>query len=313
MGPGRDGMGHKLGCWAGGAIEPHPRPSMNTSGATPGPWGTSAFLILNADGKRFCNEAMAQLSGAALIRQPLGIVTAITDANFMKTIQGAGLDHGAPNWGYPAIMDTMEADMQNVQPGPEGGIVTSIGIINVGESTYPIDFASIGGGGDEEEAPADEGGEEEAPAAGPFASGPNVWRGDTLEELLGYLGYSGEALQTALASIERYNELCAAGKDEDYDKDVPLMIPVNTPPFYGAVSQNGGTSSAGLVTLAGLLTDDQMNVMKADRSGPIKGLYAAGNTLGARYGMGYATPSAGNSMGMAMTHGRVVGKIMAAL
>ena len=53
--------------------------------------------------------------------------------------------------------------------------------------------------------------------------------------------------------------------------------------------------------------------MKADRSSPIKGLYAAGNTLGQRYGTGYSTPSAGNSMGMAMTHGRVAGKIIAAL
>lgn len=52
--------------------------------------------------------------------------------------------------------------------------------------------------------------------------------------------------------------------------------------------------------------------MRADRSGTIKGLYAAGNCLGQRYGVGYSTPSAGNSIGMAMTHGRVAGKIMAA-
>ncbi|MDR1358055.1 MAG: FAD-binding protein [Coriobacteriales bacterium] len=309
-GPGRDGMGHKLGCWAGGAIEPHPRPSMNTMGGTPGPWGTSAFLTLNNSGKRFMNEAMAQLSSSACLRQPLGLIASITDANFMRTVQGAGLDHGAPNWGYPPIMDTMEADMKNVQPGPEGGIVTSIGIINVGESTYPISF---GAPADDEEAPADEGGEEEPAPAGPFAAGPNVWAANTLEELLGYLGYSGVALQTALQNIERYNELCAKGHDDDFNKDDPLMIPINTAPFYGSVTQNAGTTSAGLVTLAGLLTDDQLNVMKADRSGPIKGLYAAGNTLGQRYGMGYSTPSAGNSMGMAMTHGRVAGKIMAAL
>jgi succinate dehydrogenase/fumarate reductase flavoprotein subunit len=65
--------------------------------------------------------------------------------------------------------------------------------------------------------------------------------------------------------------------------------------------------------LAGLLTDKSLNVMKVDRSTSIKGLYAAGNCLGQRYGMGYSTPSAGNSMGMAMTHGREVGKIIASL
>ena len=53
--------------------------------------------------------------------------------------------------------------------------------------------------------------------------------------------------------------------------------------------------------------------MKLDRSEPIKGLYAPGDTVGQRYGMAYATPSAGNSMGMAMTHGYMAGKIMAAL
>ena len=91
------------------------------------------------------------------------------------------------------------------------------------------------------------------------------------------------------------------------------MIPVETAPFYVSVSQNDGSVSTGLVTLAGLITDENLNVMKADRSAPIKGLYAAGNTLGQRYGMAYATPSAGNSIGMAMTHGYMAGKIMAAL
>lgn len=298
MGMGRDGMGHKLGCWAGGAMEPHPRPSMNTMGGTPGPWGTAAFLTLNKHGKRFSNEAMAQLSSSACLRQPLGIIAAITDSNFMETIQKAGLDHGAPNWGHPATLAKMEEDMHKVAVGPDGGEVTSIGIISVGEinSHNP------------------DGGEEEGGAGGPMGGGgPNVWAADTLEELLGYLGYSGEELKVALAEIEHYNELCKSGVDSDFDKDPDLMIPIEKAPFYGAVSDNGGTTSPGLVTLAGLLTDENLNVMKADRSDTIKGLYAAGNTLGQRYGIGYSTPSAGNSIGMAMTHGYMAGKIMAAL
>jgi succinate dehydrogenase/fumarate reductase flavoprotein subunit len=285
IGMGRDGMGHKLGCWAGGAIEPHPRPSMNTMGGTPGPWGTSAFLTLNANGKRFMNEAMAQLSGSACGRQPLGIITAITDANFMDTVRGAGLDHGAPNWGHPKTLETMEQEMLAMKSGAEGAIITQVGIINLAEIK--------GGWG------------------APMATEPNVWRADTLDELLGYLGYDGEALTTALEEIKRYNELCKNMKDDDFDKDPSLMFPIEKAPFYGAVTTNTGTTSPGLVTLTGLLTDDQLNVMKADRSGPIKGLYAAGNTLGQRYGVGYSTPSAGNSMGMAMTHGRMAGKIIA--
>lgn len=292
-GGGRNGMGIKLGCWAGGAIEPHPRPSMNMSSGTPGPWGTSPFLVLNAKGKRFMNESMAQLGGAAALRQPLGIYATITDANYMTGVQGAGLDHGAPNWGFPQGIEAMQEAMTAIAPGPEGGPVPGIGIAGVNEiNTHN-------------------------PNAEPYGSEgkrmSTVYAAETLEELLGYLGYEGDAIQTALDEIAHYNELCYAGADTDFNKQADLMIPIETPPFYGAAAENTGRTSTGLVTLAGLLTDENLNVMKADRSEPIKGLYAAGNCLGQRYGMAYATPSAGNSMGMAMTHGYMAGKIMAAL
>lgn len=292
-GGGRDGMGIKLGCWAGGAIEPHPRPSMNMSSGTPGPWGTSPFLVLNAKGKRFMNESMAQLGGAAALRQPLGIYATITDANYMLGVQGAGLDHGAPNWGFPQGIEAMQEAMAAIVPGPEGGSVPGIGIAGVNEINTHNPNAE--------------------PNGSERKMGSTVYAAETLEELLGYLGYEGDALQTALDEIAHYNELCYAGADTDFDKQPDLMIPIETPPFYGAASENTGRTSTGLVTLAGLLTDENLNVMKADRSEPIKGLYAAGNCLGQRYGMAYATPSAGNSMGMAMTHGYMAGKIMAAL
>ena len=133
---------------------------------------------------------------------------------------------------------------------------------------------------------------------------------DTLEELAEKTGLPYDTMK---AEIERYNELCHAGADTDFGKDASVMFPVEKAPFYGSVSENTGIANAGLVTLAVLLTDENLNVMRADRSGTIKGLYAAGNCLGQRYGVGYSTPSAGNSIGMAMTHGRVAGKIMAAL
>lgn len=294
FGGGRDGMGHKLGCWAGGAMEPHPRPSMNTMGGTPGPWGSSGFLTLNCKGKRFMNEAMAQLASSAVLHQPLGIVAAITDANYMQTVQGAGLDHGAPNWGFPSGIAGMQEDMAQIVAGPEGGSVRGIGIAGVNEiNTHNPNAEPFG-------------------MKGP-GMGSIVYKANTLEELLGYLGYEGAALQTALAEVKHYNELCHAGRDAEFGKDDELMIPIETAPFYGSKSENDGSVRVGLVTLAGLLTDENLNVMKADRTAPIRGLYAAGNTLGQRYGMGYATPSAGNSMGMAMTHGYMAGKIMAAL
>jgi predicted oxidoreductase len=61
-----------------------------------------------------------------------------------------------------------------------------------------------------------------------------------------------------------------------------------------------------MVTMSGLVTDETQNVVDHDWN-PIEGLYAAGNTLGGRYGFGYSTPFAGNSVGMAITHGWIAG------
>ncbi|MCI9261070.1 FAD-binding protein [uncultured Adlercreutzia sp.] len=279
-GMGRDGVGLKLGCWAGGMIEPQPRPAQNFAmWMPPGPWGTTPFLYLNAQGKRYVNEAMAQMLAPATFRQPLGIFTAIADANYMDSVKLASVDHGAPNWGVPDVVEEMNQAIQNVEVGnPEGGDVQDV-------SMYILTRRQT----------------------------TQVYAANTLEELLGFLGYEGDALQTALASIDRYNELCEAGVDSDFGKDAHLLLPIKTPPFYGAVRTNDGRVSAGLVTMAGLVTDEHLNVLQSDHTTPIKGLYAAGNCLGQRYGNAYATPSAGNSMGMAMTHGRVAGKIVAAL
>lgn len=67
------------------------------------------------------------------------------------------------------------------------------------------------------------------------------------------------------------------------------------------------------MTPTGFVTDENFNVLQGDYTTLVKGLCAAGSCLGHRFGPGYSTPSAGCSMGMAMTHGRVLGKIVAAL
>ena len=283
-GAGRDGQGQKMGCWAGGVIESHPRPSMNTMGGAPGPWGTTPFLYLNAKGKRFMNECMAGYGTPEIARQPHGLVSAICDANWLESVQNAGLDHGAPNWGRGGVerahmFDNLQAGMDAaVDAGAEGYDVPGVGIVSVAMQMPSHVFAA-----------------------------------QTLDELLDYLGYEGDAKEQALASIEEYNQMCAAGKDTAFGKDPIALVPVSEPPFFGAVSQNTGAGTAGLVTLAGLVTDENLNVLASDYTTPIKGLYAAGNCLGHRFGPGYSTPSAGASMGMAMTHGRVLGKIVAAL
>lgn len=68
----------------------------------------------------------------------------------------------------------------------------------------------------------------------------------------------------------------------------------------------------GLVTISGMVTNNDFQVLDANLE-PIKGLYVAGNCLGGRYAISYATPVAGNSLGMALTHGRLFGKHLASL
>ena len=266
------GDGQKMACWVGGVMEPTPRASMNTGGGGGGPWGTCPYLFLNANGERFCNEANAVGITEATLLQPAGTVCTVTDANYYETLKNAGLDHGAPNYGRPVYYEELVEDMEAIElESPDGGPVRTCTIAERNPST--------------------------------------VYASETLEGALKLAGYEGDALQTALDQVAKYNELCATGKDSQYGKDSKYMVPIDTPPFYTAPASNSKTTSAGLVTLAGVETNNNLQVVDA-AGNVIPGLYAAGNCLGERYGNSYATPFAGNSIGMAMTHGRVAGKII---
>ena len=86
------------------------------------------------------------------------------------------------------------------------------------------------------------------------------------------------------------------------------MIPIEGPLYYGFSGSCGRSgSSPSMVTMSGVMADKNLNVEDLDGN-PIPGLYCAGADLGGRYGTGYSTPAAGNSIGMALTNGRVAGK-----
>lgn len=272
----QDGYGHKMCCWAGGMIEPSPRGAMGGGASASGPWGMSPMLQLNARGERFANEAAAPWISHAGVRQPKGLLTVVTDSKYMDSIKVAGLDHGGPNFGRGTVWTAdFDEDMAKV--------------IGAGKDGYGVRGITVA---------------ERNPGT--------VYGANTLEELAGYLGYTGDQITTFVASINRYNEMCTAGDDKDYGKDPKALIPIDTAPFYGCVGENTGKMSIGLVTMAGLVTDNKLNVVDKDGN-PIKGLYVAGNTLGGRYGLAYVTPYAGNSVGMALTHGWMAGKFISAL
>lgn len=273
----RVGDGHKMGCWAGGMIETTPRGWMAIGGGASGPWGTAPVLELNVKGERFMNEAAIPQVNPVSLRQPAGTACWITDANWKTTIAQAPLDHGAPNFGMSEFWDDLVADMDACKVGPDANEVVGANL-----------------------------------AERKMMKG-KVFAANSIEDLATYLGYTGDSAKQFVKSIQHYNDLCnSADGDTDYGKDKKYMVPISTPPFYGGTSELSHKSSPMMVTMSGLVTDKNQNVVDKDWN-PIKGLYAAGNCLGGRYGFGYSTPFAGNSVGMAITHGYTAAKNIAAL
>ena len=125
-----------------------------------------------------------------------------------------------------------------------------------------------------------------------------MWAADTLEELADIVGYTGEAKENFLAEVAHYNEMCEAGRDEDWGCDPQCLFPITDAPFFASFGTTGGQPSNGLVMLSGVNTDDNYRCTDGSKA-PIPGLYAAGNTCGNRYGIQYGTPTAGNSCGFA--------------
>lgn len=118
--------------------------------------------------------------------------------------------------------------------------------------------------------------------------------GNTIEELAESMGVLPEVLAE---TVERYNELCDKGIDEDYYKESRFMRPLKTPPFYAAKQQH-----AWCVTFGGIYVTPKLEVVGPDGA-PIKGLYAAGNTVGRRFGYHYEGAFMGCSNAFAETHG----------
>ena len=67
-----------------------------------------------------------------------------------------------------------------------------------------------------------------------------------------------------------------------------------------------------LVPVGGLLTDAYQNVLGQEYE-PVPGLYATGNCCGGRFGLHYSTSLPGQSISMAQTLGREVGRHLAML
>jgi hypothetical protein len=131
-----------------------------------------------------------------------------------------------------------------------------------------------------------------------------MWRADTLDELASQIGVTD--VDTFKATIDRYNGLCAGGKDTDYLKDDQWMASsIETGPFFAS-----SVPAIPLTVQFGLNCNDQMQVCDADDR-PIEGLYASGNTCGNFFADDYPLLTPGISHGRAITLSRVLGEALA--
>lgn len=128
-------------------------------------------------------------------------------------------------------------------------------------------------------------------------------KADTLEELAEGLNIP---VDNFVASVKRYNELCAAGKDEDYGKEPHRLTPVDTAPFYGI-----RTCAWHLTTLDGVRINTDMQVLREDGS-VIEGLWATGDCSGGFFANNYPNLFTGLACGRTMTFGRRAAKLVAA-
>lgn len=142
-------------------------------------------------------------------------------------------------------------------------------------------------------------------------------KGDTIDELIANLDVSADVAKTMKEQIERYNELCEKGKDEDFGKAAERMFALNTPPYYairyevsGGPSDDTHNALRCLVTMSGLSTNQHAQVLDANLH-VLPGLYAIGNTQGGRFLGDYPATLAGASHSLAMTYGYLTGKHLA--
>jgi len=129
-------------------------------------------------------------------------------------------------------------------------------------------------------------------------------KGNTIEEVINQLGLP---LEKTLATINHYNNLCAAGVDSDYHKRAERLAPITQAPFYGAKSE----SPVFLTVLGGLRTNVNMQVCDANDD-PIPGLYNVGTMVGDYYANLYNFVVEGNNYGAnCITFGYMTGKGLA--
>ena len=242
------GDGIQLGMWAGAQVQQSHAPMIHHMGGGAdlsgvGVMGNAGFLNLDLNGKRFMNE---DLPGQQLENQ-------------------IELQKNRGSW---QIFDSNWPQQLPYMPAAHGG------------ACYYEDYAS------EAEAPrttpptattrAPISWRQPWPMAAP--SRPTRWKSWWQRST----PMTPTAQQTALESIQRYNQLAKDGYDEDFHKPASRMWALENGPFYA----DKFTTALLLVCIGGLESDENCHTFDADRN-VIPGLYVAGNVQGNRFATEY--------------------------
>ena len=142
----------------------------------------------------------------------------------------------------------------------------------------------------------------EAALLGAMVGAGFIQQADTIEELAQKLHLPVDNFK---ATVERYNELCEKGVDEDFGKPPHCLLPLKNPPYFG-VRQGAQL----LCTLDGLRINTKMQVLDK-QSSPIEGLYAAGDCSGGFFAHNYPEFIVGVAVGRSFTEGYLLGNQLA--
>ena len=133
------------------------------------------------------------------------------------------------------------------------------------------------------------------------------FRADTIEELADKMGFTGDAKDTFLATVERYNELHDKQNDEDFGKPAYRLSAIRTAPFYGY-----WLGASLLTTEQGIAINEKGQALDTNNQ-PMEGLYITGDMSGSFFANNYPCLMAGVAMGRTLTFAMKAIKQMAGL
>jgi fumarate reductase flavoprotein subunit len=208
-------------------------------------------LKINKKGQRWINESVNGESAIwALLRQPQATAYVILDDAVLNSPMEPP---------YLPVVNRTGRNIAEGIPGPDGKFAREVHIGPPGGHGMPPELMKM--------TPA------EAIRHSAQLKGGHTFVADTPEELAQKMGVPAD---TFVATLNRYNDLCDKGHDDDFYKLPNYMKPLRTGPYY-AIKIHMATDGV----FGGLDADEKGRVLSDGT--PVSGLYCAGDTIGNRY------------------------------